>query len=118
MGECPTPTLGPDALHDRPRDVGTAGDAQPGPVLKFQRMYSTGGRRDLRAALLASIAITASLLAGCSDGYIVTAGEADSAPIKTEHRMAVPAANAAIGERLASARLDDDRLSEVRGGLD
>ena len=81
-------------------------------------MYSTGGRRDLRAALLAAIAITASLLAGCSDGYIVTAGEADSAPIKTEHRMAVPAANAAIGERLASARLDDDRLSEVRGGLD
>jgi hypothetical protein len=81
-------------------------------------MYSTGGRRDLRAALLAPIAITASLLAGCSDGYIVTAGEADSAPIKTEHRMAVPAANAAIGERLASARLDDDRLSEVRGGLD
>jgi hypothetical protein len=81
-------------------------------------MYSTGGRRDLRAALLAPIAITASLLAGCSDGYIVTAGEADSAPIKTEHRMAVPAANAAIGERLASARLDDDQLSEVRGGLD
>jgi hypothetical protein len=83
-------------------------------------VYSTGGRRDLRAALLAPIAITASLLAGCSDGYIVTAGEADSAPIKTEHRMAVPAANAAIGERLASAsaRLDDDRLSEVRGGLD
>jgi hypothetical protein len=81
-------------------------------------MYSTGGRRDLRAALLAPIAITASLLTGCSDGYIVTAGEADSAPIKTEHRMAVPAANATIGERLASARLDDDRLSEVRGGLD
>ena len=81
-------------------------------------MYSTGGRRDLRAALLAPIAITASLLAGCSDGYIVTAGEADSAPIKTENRMAVPATSATIGERLASARLDDDRLSEVRGGLD
>jgi hypothetical protein len=81
-------------------------------------MHSTGGRRDLRAALLAPIAITASLLAGCSDGYIVTAGEAESAPIKTEHRMAVPGANATIGERLAGARLDDDRLSEVRGGLD
>ena len=80
-------------------------------------MYSTGGRRDPRAALLAPIAITA-LLAGCSDGYIVTAGEADSAQIKTENRMAVPATSATIGERLASARLDDDRLSEVRGGLD
>ena len=32
--------------------------------------------------------------------------------------MAVPVANATIGERLASARLDDGRLSEVRGGLD
>jgi hypothetical protein len=69
-------------------------------------------------ALLAPIAITASLLAGCSDGYIMTAGEADPAPVKTEDRTAVPVAKATIGERLASARLDDGRLGEVRGGLD
>ena len=69
-------------------------------------------------ALLTPIAITASLLAGCSDHYIMTAGEADSAAIKTEDRMAVPVTNATIGEHLASARLDDGRLSEVRGGLD
>ena len=69
-------------------------------------------------ALLAPIAITASLLAGCSDHYIMTARETDSAVIKTEDRTAVPVAKATIGERLASARLDDRRLGEVRGGLD
>src|SRR6201987_1600906 len=81
-------------------------------------MCSKGGRRDLRAALLAPVAITASLLAGCSNDHIMTAGEADSETIETEDRMAVAPANATIGERLASARLDDGRLSEVRGGLD
>jgi len=69
-------------------------------------------------ALLAPIAITASLLAGCSNDHIMKAGEAHSAAIKTEDRIAVPGANATIGERFASARLDDGGLSEVRGGLD
>ena len=71
-----------------------------------------------RPALLAPIAITASLLAGCSNDHLMTAGEAHSAPVKTEDRTARPVAKATIGERLASARLDDGRLSEVRGGLD
>src|SRR4029077_21250879 len=101
--------LGPDALHDRPRDVGAACDAQPGPVLKD--CIRGEGDVTCRPALLAPIAITASLLGGCSNDHMMTAGEAHSAPVKTEDRTARPVAKATIGERLASARLDDGRLS-------
>jgi hypothetical protein len=54
----------------------------------------------------------ASLLGGCSDGRIATSGPGIAAPLGT---LDQPATN--IGERVASAALDDRGLGEVRGGF-
>jgi hypothetical protein len=65
--------------------------------------------------LTAVAAITAGLLGGCSDNRIVTsAGGSAAAPART---MDHPVVQAPLGQRFASAALDNSRLGEIRGGL-
>jgi hypothetical protein len=78
----------------------------------------------LPALLTASVVIAASLLGGCSDTAIGTAGGEAGAPAparaaaQTTNRAAPVASGQPMGEQLASAALDDRRLSEVRGGFE
>jgi hypothetical protein len=77
----------------------------------------------LRPTLLAGCAIVAAgVLAGCSESRITASPEGTAAPPKTEHRVAdQPAkttpAKTTIGQRFASAALDDRQLGGVRGGM-
>ena len=77
----------------------------------------------LPALLTASAVIAASLLGGCSDTAIGTVGAGAPAPQAAaqsagRNRAPPPAAGPPVGERLASAALDDGRLSEIRGGFE
>jgi hypothetical protein len=74
----------------------------------------------LTALFTASVVIAASLLGGCSDTAIGTAGgEAQAlAPARAADRAASRPTGQPMEERLASAALDDHRLSEVRGGFE
>lgn len=78
----------------------------------------------LQALFAAGVAITASLLGGCSDTLTPAAGGDAAAPAKTaapakaEGRTAVEATDTRIGEQFASLALDDRGLSQVRGGFE
>jgi len=82
----------------------------------------------LPALLAASVAIAASLLGGCSDIAIGPADREARASAPAPARAADPTAprpttgqqvgGQPMGERLASAALDDHRLSQVRGGFE
>lgn len=71
----------------------------------------------LLTPLLGALAVAATLLSGCSDSRITASGGSDTVAAKPRERPAVQAVNTPIGERFASAALDDRRLGEVRGGL-
>jgi hypothetical protein len=70
--------------------------------------------------LTASAVIAASLLGGCTDGAIGTGGADARAPAAVAAKpVAQPqAVDRPVGERLASAALDDGRLSQIRGGME
>jgi hypothetical protein len=102
--------LGVDALHDRPRDAGAPGDARSRPVLR-------NSLARLSSLLTVFVAVAAGGLAGCSDTHIVTSDDPLAPAARTADRAAVQPANAAIGERLAAAALDDSQLGGIRGGL-
>ncbi len=85
----------------------------------------------LPALLTASVVIAASLLGGCSDNVVGTGrGQSPAspqavqpaAPQPTGQSVGLPAAlqlaDQPVGERLASAALDDQRLSQIRGGFE
>jgi hypothetical protein len=67
--------------------------------------------------LMGCAAIAASVLAGCSDSRITSAGNGIAAPAPSADRSERQPAKAAIGEGLASVALDDHDLSGIRGGL-
>jgi hypothetical protein len=72
----------------------------------------------VRPTLLAGCAvIAAGVLAGCSDRRIMASPEGTAAPAKTERRVADQPAKTAVGQRFASAALDDRELGGVRGGM-
>jgi hypothetical protein len=72
----------------------------------------------LRSTLLAGCAIVATgVLAGCSDSRITASPEGTAALPKTERRVADQPAKTTIGQRFASAALDDRQLGGVRGGM-
>lgn len=62
-------------------------------------------------------AVAAAALAGFSDSRIAASDEPIAPVAKTADRPAVQPAKTAIGERLATAALNDSQLSEIRGGL-
>lgn len=80
--------------------------------------------------LAATAVIAASLLGGCSDNAIDTAGSDARAPVPTAtaHRASAPMpakqaaapvnSRADVEQRLASVALDDAKLSDIRGGYD
>ena len=73
----------------------------------------------LPALLTAMAVFAASLLGGCSDNAIGTIGAGAPAPKVVAQRRSTPQPTAQrLGERLASAALDDDRLSQIRGGME
>jgi hypothetical protein len=72
----------------------------------------------LPTLLTAAVVIAVSLLGGCSDTAIGTAGEDARASVGTEDRAASRPASPQTAEKLASIALDDHRLSEVRGGFE
>ncbi len=78
----------------------------------------------LPALLTAMTVFAASLLGGCSDNAIGTIGAGAPAPKAAAQNSPPqptaqqPATAQQLGERLASAALDDDRLSQIRGGME
>ena len=72
---------------------------------------SSGSLLTVRAA------IAAAALAGFSGSRIAASDEPIAPAAKTADRPAVQPAKTAIGERLATAVLNDSQLSEVRGGF-
>jgi hypothetical protein len=72
----------------------------------------------LRPVLLAGCAILAAgVVAGCSESRIAASPEGTAAPPKTERRVPVQPAKTPVGQRFASAALDDGQLGGVRGGM-
>jgi hypothetical protein len=72
----------------------------------------------LRPTLLAGCAIVAAgVLAGCSESRITASPEGTAAPPTAEHHVAVQPAKTPVGQRFASAALDDRELGGVRGGM-
>jgi hypothetical protein len=72
----------------------------------------------LRPTLLAGCAIVAAgVLAGCSESRITASPEGTATPPKTERRAADQPAKTTVGQRFASAALDDRQLGGVRGGM-
>jgi hypothetical protein len=72
----------------------------------------------LKPVLLAGCAVLAAgVVAGCSEGRIAASPEGAAAPPKTERRVAVQPAKTPVGQRFASAALDDGQLGGVRGGM-
>jgi hypothetical protein len=69
-----------------------------------------------RVLLAGGAAIVAGVLAGCS-GSGIKASSDSAAPPNTERRVADQPANTTVGERFASAALDDHQLGGVRGGM-
>ena len=86
----------------------------------------------LTSLLMAFAVIAASLLGGCSDKIIGVAGSDDAARLASPRRgphsehadqgvaaaVSRPAASSPTVVRLASAALDDAKLSDIRGGFD
>lgn len=76
----------------------------------------------LPALLATVVVIAASLLGGCSDSLIGAGGDVAPVPASAGDlaaaRAATSAAKGPIGVRLASAALDDGRLSQIRGGFE
>ncbi len=79
----------------------------------------------LPALLTAMAVFAASLLGGCSDNAIGTIGAGAPAPKAAAQQRSTlqptaqqPVTAQRLGERLASAALDDDRLSQIRGGME
>ena len=62
-------------------------------------------------------AVAAAALAGFSGSRIAASDEPIAPAAKTAERPAVQPAKTAIGERLATAALNDSQLSEIRGGF-
>jgi hypothetical protein len=72
----------------------------------------------LRPTLLAGcIIVAAGVVAGCSESRIVASADGTAATPKTERRVAVQPAKSPVGQRFASATLDDHQLGGVRGGM-
>src|SRR3954447_25677468 len=61
--------------------------------------------------------IAAGVLAGCSESRIKASADSTAAPPNIEHRAADQPAKTAVGQRFASAALDDLELGGVRGGM-
>lgn len=72
----------------------------------------------LPALLTAMAVFAASLLGGCSNDAIGTIGAGAPVPQAAAQRSALRPTGRQLGERLASAALDDDRLSQIRGGME
>ena len=72
----------------------------------------------MRPKLLAGGAvIAAGILAGCSESRINASSDSAPAPANIESRVADQPAKTAVGQRFASAALDDRQLGGVRGGM-
>lgn len=72
----------------------------------------------LRPTLLAGCAVVAAgVQAGCSESRITASADSTAAPLKTERRIADQSAKTTVGQRFASAALDDRQLGGVRGGM-
>src|SRR5436190_346276 len=72
----------------------------------------------MRPKLLAGGAvIAAGILAGCSESRINASSDSAPAPANIESRLADQPAKTAVGQRFASAALDDRQLGGVRGGM-
>jgi hypothetical protein len=61
--------------------------------------------------------IAAGVLAGCSESRIKASADSTAVPPRIEHRLADQPAKTAVGQRFASAALDDRQLGGVRGGM-
>jgi hypothetical protein len=61
--------------------------------------------------------IAAGVLAGCSESRIKASTDSTAVPPKIEHRVADQPAKTTVGQRFASAALDDRQLGGVRGGM-
>ena len=72
----------------------------------------------LPALLTAMAVFAASLLGGCSNDAIGTIGAGAPVPQAAAQRSSLRPTGRELGERLASAALDDDRLSQIRGGME
>jgi hypothetical protein len=70
-----------------------------------------------RILLAGGAVIAAGVLAGCSESRIRASADSTAAPPKIEHRVADQPAKTAVGQRFASAALDDRQLGGVRGGM-
>jgi hypothetical protein len=72
----------------------------------------------MKAILLAGCAVVAaSVLAGCSESRIKASADNTAASPKTERSVADQPAKTTVGQRFASAALDDRQLGGIRGGL-
>jgi hypothetical protein len=72
----------------------------------------------MKRMLLAGGALSAAgVLVGCSDSRITASADHTAAPPKIEHRVADQLAKTTVGQRFASAALDDRQLGGVRGGM-
>src|SRR5690349_9643156 len=72
----------------------------------------------MKPILLAAAAVIAAIvLAGCSHSRIGGSAESTVAPPRAEDRIADQPAKTAVGQRFASAALDDNQLGGIRGGL-
>jgi hypothetical protein len=70
-----------------------------------------------RILLAGGAVIAAGVLAGCSESRIKASADSTAAPPKIEHRVADQPAQTTVGQRFASAALDDRQLGGVRGGM-
>jgi hypothetical protein len=70
-----------------------------------------------RILLAGSAVIAAGVLAGCSESRIKASADSTDASPEIEHRVADQAAKTTVGQRFASAALDDRQLGGVRGGM-
>jgi hypothetical protein len=70
-----------------------------------------------RILLAGGAVIAAGLLAGCSESRIKASADSTAPPPEIEHRVADQAAKTTVGQRFASAALDDRQLGGVRGGM-
>jgi hypothetical protein len=70
-----------------------------------------------RILLAGGAVIAAGVLAGCSESRIKASADSTAAPPKIEHRVADQPAKTPVGQRFASAALDDRQLGGVRGGM-
>ena len=67
--------------------------------------------------LAGGIVIAAGVLAGCAESRIKASADSTAAPPNIEQRVADQPAKTTVGQRFASAALDDRQLGGVRGGM-